>query len=896
MNHHSVSQEMSAKETNHQAGNEKYSPERNISPRKPSALMNQIHNQIHKVGASNENINRIQSADDSNQPKNDGSLQKEGETSQQKIKKDAFTSILKWVEASKGGGKEEKKNKFRGKRVQQWLDSSRKKHAPTMLNVPTDEALIEKTMDVLREGSNLWKVKSISRCFRRRYIFDKDSKRIFCEGSRKPRCVSGDQIIEIREILDVRKGWKTDRFNKIALRLSHNKDKKPKIARLAEESFCFSIIYGPEHKALDLVCSDENVCNAWVRGLSHLTALQRSVERGQSFIGWLKRQFRNADVDKSGALNFDECLGLLNQLNIDMSRDHARKIFDQANTNKTKRKGEDVIDEEEFVLFYKLLVTRPEVEKAFNKYSGGTALWGATQLLAFLENDQKIQNITLDDAIDIIELYEPTEAKTEGFLSFDGFRKLILSDVMDIFNVNHRNVYHDMTKPISHYFIASSHNTYLMADQIAGESSVEGYIRALKNGCRCVELDLWDGPKDEPIIYHGYTLTSKILLKDVLQYAIKPYAFATSEYPVILSLENHLSVKQQDVLAKHFKNILGDMLYTTPVTSDMVELPSPTDLKGKIVIKGKKLPEKFSEKGLDARDQSVEEHGSASDEEDPVSNGNVEDKNKKTKVKLSPELSKLVNICAATHFKDFETSAKAGKVYHISSLSENDALRLASLSPNDFIDHNRRQLVRIYPGAIRQSSSNYDPIPFWNVGCQIVALNYQTRDFAMMVNEAKFQDNGECGYLLKPEFLRDDSISSRVRNKFNKKTLTLQILSGTCLPKPRRLSTGEIIDPYVIVDILGHPDDQKTFKTNYVHNNGFNPVWTETFKIEIQVPDLALVHFIVRDYTAMRSDEKIGEYCIPFNCMQQGYRVVHLRDEFNRSLFPATIFIHTTID
>ena len=128
---------------------------------------------------------------------------------------------------------------------------------------------------------------------------------------------------------------------------------------------------------------------------------------------------------------------------------------------------------------------------------------------------------------------------------------------------------------MNEYYISSSHNTYLLGRQVAGESSVEGYISALLRGCRCVEIDIWDGDDDQPMVSHGHTFTSSISFLEVIK-TINKYAFEAVQTPLWISLEVRCRLATQAKMAKMLKDIFKDKLVREPIPGlEPNQLPAP---------------------------------------------------------------------------------------------------------------------------------------------------------------------------------------------------------------------------------------------------------------------------------------------------------------------------------
>ncbi|XP_027298950.2 1-phosphatidylinositol 4,5-bisphosphate phosphodiesterase eta-2 isoform X1 [Anas platyrhynchos] len=853
--------------------------------------------------------------------------------------------------------------------------------------------VVERCMSSMQAGTQMIKLRGGSKGLVRFYYLDEHKSCIRWRPSRKNEKAK----ISIDSIQEVCEGKQSEIFQ-----------------RYADGSFdpncCFSIYYGDHMESLDLVSSSGEEARTWITGLKYLMAgisdEDSLAKRQRTRDQWLKQTFDEADKNGDGSLSINEVLQLMHKLNVNLPRQKVKQMFKEADTDD----NQGMLGFDEFCTFYKMMSTRRDLYLLMLTYSNHKDYLDADDLRRFLENEQKMTNVTKEQCLEIISKFEPCpENKKEGALGIDGFTNYMRSPSGDIFNPEHYQVNQDMSYPLSHYFITSSHNTYLMGDQLMSQSRVDMYAWVLQSGCRCVEVDCWDGPDGEPIVHHGYTLTSKILFKDVIE-TINKYAFIKNEYPVILSIENHCSVIQQKKMAQYLTEILGDKLDLSSVHSDdSTRLPSPESLKGKILVKGKKLPANISddaEEGEVSDEDSADEidddcklmNGDASTnrkrveniakkkldslikeskirdcedpnnftvttlpssgkagqksdikknkleddaesgedfstnkrhsrtlmgsfskrkkkgsklkkatsleegEDDMDSQGNVArgsvhctriNRQKKT-MKLSRALSDLVKYTKSVGIHDVETEISSS--WQVSSFSETKAHQILQQKPAQYLRFNQHQLSRIYPSSYRVDSSNYNPQPFWNAGCQLVALNYQSEGRMLQLNRAKFSANGNCGYVLKPNCMCQGVFNPNSEDPLPgqlKKQLVLRIISGQQLPKPKDSmlgDRGEIIDPFVEVEVIGLPVDCFKEQTRVVDDNGFNPMWEETLVFTLHMPEIALIRFLVWDHDPIGRDF-IGQRTIAFSSMMPGYRHVYLE-----GIEEASIFVHVAIN
>lgn len=591
-------------------------------------------------------------------------------------------------------------------------------------------------------------------------------------------------------------------------------------------------------------------------------------------------------------------------------------------------------------------------------------------------------------------------------LDFAGFLQYMTSSAANILAPPPET--QDLTWPLASYFISSSHNTYLTGNQLNSDSDADAYRNVLLRGCRCVEIDVWDGddsdvesssssdssedeeskeikalrkesrreklasklpgslasrlektslgkkitgkdaaeaeatvekkkseggpaagttttPKKspnpqavavEPRVLHGYTLTKEVSFREVCE-AIRECAFVVSDLPLIVSLEVHCSQQQQEAMVRIIKEVWADFLLPQP-DDDAKFLPSPNDLRRKILVKVKYVPPNHH-------------HASNADEDsadrlppdvkaDPKSTSTTQQKVKKAS-KIIQALSALGVYTKGVSFKSL-SQPEATMPTHIFSLSEGGVAEVHESEAARLFEHNREYLMRTYPSGMRIGSSNLDPLTFWRKGIQIVALNWQKWDEGMMLNEGMFAGTG--GYVLKPEGYRGRKpvVISTADGDEKKEApvpaaetilhqtldLSITVLAAQSIPLPDDDDKESGFKPYVKVELHTEPPHDEHLSVTRTPSNlasksstrakegeykartktqrGVNPDFkSETLVVAKGVPgvvpELAFVRFLVKDDEIGR-DDLAAWACVRLDRLRSGYRFVHLLDNQGR--------------
>ncbi|KAI9923849.1 hypothetical protein ASPWEDRAFT_51316 [Aspergillus wentii DTO 134E9] len=702
-----------------------------------------------------------------------------------------------------------------------------------------------------------------------RFFLDLDSAKVYWDASNPTKRFYIDDIKEIRVGSDARN-----------YREEHQVPQE-------DESRWFTIVIadserskGRAVKTLHLIAPNNRDLELWTTTLEHISRYRIGLMAGLAGSGqsetvllahWHREMSRlfpqglmPGDVE---SLDFGAVESICRSLHINCSKNMIRAQFSKADLGNKGR-----LNFTEFKDFVRRLKARKDVEGIF-KHCAMEPKDGFTldEFLAFLRDVQK-EDVDSDKAYwtSIFEKCvrrsrsraqspsDPLDVQVPR-MSLDAFSSFLASAWNGVYASRAPQSRFD--RPLNEYFISSSHNTYLLGRQVAGASSTEAYITALSQGCRCVEIDCWDGADGRPIVSHGRTMTTSVLFADCIT-VINRYAFVSCDFPLILSLEVHCNPEQQLAMVKIMKDTFKDQLVLEPLLTNCFVLPSPEELKGRILVKVKTCDEpqagprqestgSFLSTGRkrsssspfvrpsvpemvvpslpplsnsatvgpdgiislltqDRRSLTATSMSSATEDSDGAMVSIKKDK-KRQKSKITKPLSDLGVYTRGYKWHSF-SSAESQRYNHVYSFAERSFESICRDPENksSFEKHNRKYLTRVYPSGFRLRSSNFDPLKFWRRGVQMAALNWQTYDIGMQLNHAMFAAGSDrTGYILKPESLRaSDPFDEEKKRRKERKLVrfSVDMISAQQLPRPRSFGPDDSINPYVEIEMFSADD------------------------------------------------------------------------------------------
>ncbi|GFP93836.1 phosphoinositide phospholipase c 2 [Phtheirospermum japonicum] len=552
-----------------------------------------------------------------------------------------------------------------------------------------------------------------------------------------------------------------------------------------------------------------------------------------------------------------------------------------------------------------------DIKSTFENYSEN-GLMNVEHLHKFLKEVQGDDKLTGAEAEAVMESILNEHKHLHIFqrksLSIKEFFRYLLSEINSPLPYPPK-VNHDMSAPLSHYFIYTGHNSYLTGNQISSDSSDVPIIEALRRGVRVIELDMWpNSTKDDINILHGGTLTTPVKLIKCLE-AIRANAFVASEYPVILTLEDHLTPDLQAKVAEMVNQTFGDKLFCSTSSEECLQdFPSPDSLKGRVIISTKPpkeyLETKSSNKESDTSvkviksleeitwGKEISDLGAKFSNNDEGAYDQDDDQN----IIINDSLQQPVNA-APTEYKHLiairNEKMKGGikawlrvdsKKAHRVSLNEEKLEKAVLTHGTEIVRFNQTNLMRVYPKATRIDSSNFNPLIGWIHGAQMVAFNMQGHGRSLWLMQGMFRANGGCGYVKKPDIILNLGPNNEVfdpkRQLPVKRILKVKIYMGEGWNMDFHRTHFDLYSPpdfYVKIGIAGVPLDSSMAKTKVIEDN-WTPVWNEEFEFPLSIPELALLRIEVHEFDMSDKDDFGGQTCLPVSELKTGIRAIPLHD------------------
>ncbi|RNA14768.1 1-phosphatidylinositol 4-5-bisphosphate phosphodiesterase classes I and II-like [Brachionus plicatilis] len=353
----------------------------------------------------------------------------------------------------------------------------------------------------------------------------------------------------------------------------------------------------------------------------------------------------------------------------------------------------DLMDEKYFSIekFFKLIVTLTstrDIDPIFLNYwkdaTKSKQYLNAEKFEQFLNKEQRDPSLnellypfySLQKATELIQKFEIDDSfRKKKKLSSEGLLRYLMDFENEVVDPKKYELQdHDMNHPLSHYFINSSHNTYLTGHQLTGKSDPEMYRQVLLSGCRCIELDCHeDDSSDEPIITHGRTWF---------------YLINKKYFPILQTNVNRNGNGQ------NFSRSVSDQneksCSISSESNQEANLPRMESVATNSDSSDSEKDEALYKKPVGPHLSSISD-----------SSGNQE--------VSTIEMAQLVNYLQPATFRSFEIAQRKNRTYEMFSFVETSAFNLHKDKSCEFVNYNKRQFSRIYPKGTRISSDNFIP-------------------------------------------------------------------------------------------------------------------------------------------------------------------------------------------